>query len=608
MRNYRAFRVWLVLALIWCAGVIFSPDFRIEAQTALRGQAKDFVTSARDDKGKTTAVLKGKTFKQLANGLVEIEGMLVETFRDERKYMTVEAPRCLYDLRSNIAFSSGELIVRTVEDQFSIRGEGFRWQQDDSRLVISNRVHTVIQKPSFSDQFSLEKPPTNKPPATPNAPKPGQTNALPLAGQTIEIDSDQFDYRSNIAIFRGHVRANDPEGNLTCGILKVIFEAAGGKAEKIEAEEEVVFEQNEIRASGQKAVYTLKDKVVTFTGNPSWKIGDKEGSGEVIVVDNIAKSFRVERRVSVKLLPDKMMTLDWLSPRTTTNALPQAIQPLTILADELNYRTNLAVFRGSVQISDARGGTLTCGILTNIFAGPEGKLVELVADQNVEFKQNATMARGDRAIYRVADQIVTLTGNPTWKIDQGEGKADVLIISTTNRTIRAERNVTMKLFNQTVSSLDLSFSKSQSSTNSQTQASRDIEISADELHFKSGSAIFLNSVRLSDAQNAERELTCEVLAAFFVDPDNKLDQIVAEEKVFIRQGGLQGSGNKVVYWVAKGFMELSGNPQVSTPSRKFKADKFIMDRANDTFRMKGNYRIELERGALNDATQFIRDK
>ena len=594
----------LLVVAVWFASAMLSPALQVNAQIPLRVQAKDFVVPATDDQGRKTT-LYGKSGKPLSSGLWEVEGMRVETLRDQKKDMIVEAPHCLFDSKSRVAFSPGELIVHKADEQFSIRGQGFRWQQADSRLIISNRVHTVIRKGLLGTPASVSPPSTRKPAVLPrNDSKTGKTNALPSKSETIEIDSDYFEHRSDVAIFRQNVRVKDGEGNLRCGILKVVFEASGSGAERIEADENVVFEQDEIRAMGDKALYIPKQQLVTFTGNPTWKIAEKEGSGEVLIIDNKTKSFRVEGHVSVKLLPDKMIPLSWLSTPSPSIAPAQTNQPVSILGDVLNYTTELAVFRGHVQIIDARGGSLTCGVLTNIFSEQDGKLSELVAEHDVVFKQGETSARGERALYQVTNEVVILTGNPSWKIGQGEGHAEILIINPKTQTIRAERNVAMKLFSQAISSLDLSLPQTQGQRHSHSSTNQEIVIASDSVQFKASSAIFVHNVRLTHPGDSEREMTCEVLAAFFVEPGNMLDQIIAEEKVAIRQGDLRALGNKVVYWVPKGLMELTGNPELSTPARKYRADKFTLDRVSSTFRMKGNYKIEIERGSIGGSARL----
>ena len=58
--------------------------------------------------------------------------------------MTVEAPQCIYDQGQRSISSSGPLHVQTADGKFSIEGEGFLWQQTNSTLLVSNRVHTII--------------------------------------------------------------------------------------------------------------------------------------------------------------------------------------------------------------------------------------------------------------------------------------------------------------------------------------------------------------------------------------------------------------------------------------------------------------------------------
>jgi lipopolysaccharide export system protein LptA len=598
-------RLWALLSGLICCMVVLAQVPR----GGIGGKVKGFTLVHHEEEGRKTVVNGGEA-KTLPNGLLEITAMVIETYDVKKeKDMIVEAPLCILDPKTWIATSSSELTLRTVDERFSIEGRGFRWQFAESRLQISNQVHTIVRRPGSGLQTPLLKPAANAPAASAAkaATQPISTNAAPPKAETIDIRSEQLDFRPELALFRDHVQVKPEEGGLTCERLTVTFEKSGGAVERIEAVQNVVFDQKEARTTGDKAIYLLKEDSIQLTGHPTWKIEGKEGTGEVININNKTKEFRVETNVVVKLLPDQMVSLDWLSkPSPTGQTNVPARQPLEVRADLLDYKAASAVFQGHVRVSDAQGGTLTCDVLTNLLAGPNGKLAALIADGNVEFKHGQTGAKGRRAVYNVTNEVVTLTGHPTWNIDEGEGASQLLSINPKTKEIWAEHNVEMKLFHSVVSSLELAVSKTAAKAGAPAATNQNIKILADKLRYKPGSAIFLNNVRVLSPEDTRQEMGCEVLAAFFAAADNKLEELVAEDQVNIRQGELSATGQKAVYRMAKGLVELTGSPQTGAPQIKrkgqtFTADSFILDRTNNSFRQRGHPRIEADRDTLKAA-------
>jgi lipopolysaccharide export system protein LptA len=580
-------------------------------QGAFKAQVSDVVVPAVKDTQGRTAVLRAKGANPLANGQLPITGMQIELSRDGAQDMIIEAASCTLDPRTRVAFSDSDITVRKANGSLLIRGTGFQWQHQNTRLVISNAVQTIIRK----DLLNLPSANTNAAARTPaNLPQAKSavaskaTNAPAGTNQTIEIVSDRLDFHGDAAVFSGRVRAEDGLAKLSCGVLKAFFEAIGGEVGKIEAEQQVIFEQGEIRTGSDRAVYLLNEEHITLTGNPTWKMRNSEGRGGLIAVKNKTREFRVERDVVVQLASDKVLPLEWFASDASTNSAPARVESVTIAADELDYKTELASFRGHVRVADPRGGTLSSRKLTAGFAPSDGKLVRLDAEENVEIQQRGTSARGERAVYVAADELMTLTGNPNWTTQQGEGKSDTLIFNSKTRQVHGHGSVRMKFIDLAGGPLDLGLVKSPQSTNTGSRLPQPVEVFSDHLFSKPGSAIFLGQVRVADPANTTNSMKSEVLAAFFRTSDNKLDQLIAEDNIEIRQGLLRATGKKAIYWVADGLITLTGNPEIASPSRKFVADEFVIDRVRNTYRIVGNYRIEMERRPVGSSASLTPQK
>lgn len=118
------------------------------AQQIPTGHATDFVSNTYFEPPNEQLVkmkLSGKEALPLPGGLLDVKQLQIETFTVAGKpEMIVRAPQCNYAPLDGMATSSGQLEMQTTDGKFHVNGEGFLWRQNDSLLIISNRVHTVI--------------------------------------------------------------------------------------------------------------------------------------------------------------------------------------------------------------------------------------------------------------------------------------------------------------------------------------------------------------------------------------------------------------------------------------------------------------------------------
>ena len=118
-------------------------------------------------------------------------------------------------------------------------------------------------------------------------------------GQTrITAGSGDFDLGGREAIYRGHVRVDDPQMKLTCEKLVADLPQTGGHPNHIVAETNVVIDFMDTKgqtnhATGDKAVYVYSEQggvtneTVTLTGNPQMENAQGTLNGDVIVWDRL---------------------------------------------------------------------------------------------------------------------------------------------------------------------------------------------------------------------------------------------------------------------------------------------------------------------------------
>jgi hypothetical protein len=92
--------------------------------------------------------MSGAEADPIEGGLLLIRQLKLEAFdKDGKIQFIVTAPECVYDPMKGVANSTGELHMRTGDEQVQVDGKGFLWRQEASLLTISNQVQTVIEKP-----------------------------------------------------------------------------------------------------------------------------------------------------------------------------------------------------------------------------------------------------------------------------------------------------------------------------------------------------------------------------------------------------------------------------------------------------------------------------
>jgi lipopolysaccharide export system protein LptA len=167
-----------------------------------------------------------------------------------------------------------------------------------------------------------------------------ETNTPPAAA-TIEThitsDTVNFDLNTRQAVYRGHVRVDDPRANLTCEILTAQMPATGGRVDSIIAETNVVILMPDRggtnRATGDKAVYHfavnagVTNETLELTGTPVVESPQGRITGEIIVWDRVANVIRATNQrmlVHTEAIPSNSIPVKAHSPAppAATNTAP----------------------------------------------------------------------------------------------------------------------------------------------------------------------------------------------------------------------------------------------------------------------------------------------
>jgi hypothetical protein len=148
MREPKVPCVWCVCFAVWLVAAAGG------AQQIPVGHAMDFTSESYFEPPNEQRVklrLSGAEALPLPGGLLDVRRLKVEKLTLAGKTeMIVHAPQCNYAPLDGVANSAGPLELETGDGRLRVAGEGFLWQQAESRLIISNQVKTIISLPAMT--------------------------------------------------------------------------------------------------------------------------------------------------------------------------------------------------------------------------------------------------------------------------------------------------------------------------------------------------------------------------------------------------------------------------------------------------------------------------
>jgi lipopolysaccharide export system protein LptA len=351
--------------------------------------------------------------------------------------LDAKAPQCLYDQRQRTVSSAGPLHVETADGKFSIDGEGFLYRQTNSTLVVSNRVHSILHPELLQSQSALTR-----------------TNTPPEAASGIDIYSDQFEYaqESGIGVYQGNVRVAGTNLTSTSGRLTIVMSVTERQLQSLTAEQNVIIDYETIHATGERAFYSVDTGLFRLTGppTPTWRIEEKDGSGDVLIYDRTNHVFNANGHARLKMPAQNMGASGFLARPEATPAAstPPKNQFVDVQCDNYVLRTNLAVFHDQVHVSERLGdqlqGEMNCRLMTLTFTGTN-EFQKMVAEQQVVITREDKQFKAERAEYNGTNDLLDLTGNPGWRAGPRNGKGDWLRVNLAHEEMFVRGNAFMEM-------------------------------------------------------------------------------------------------------------------------------------------------------------------
>lgn len=542
----------------------------------------------------TKSLLEAARARRLPDGQYLCKEATLQTFTETgQRELVVRAPECISDPAGRSASSEGPLHVQTADGKFTLEGEGFLWQQTNSILLISNRVHTVIQ-PDLLQSAS---------------PKP-RTDAPLVDARGIEIFSREFSYAkgSGLGIYRGNVQAVGTNFSLTSEKLTVELPMTERKLQSITAEQNVAIDYTNaytIHATANHAVYSADTGLIRLTDHPAWRADSREGRGTELVIDQTNRIFQANGNAWLKIPSEGKGNFGLFSssnaaPGTSVGVTNQFIE---IQSDNYEFRTNVAKFWEHVLLKQWAGeelrGKMSCVRLAATFTG-SNELQNLVAEKNVVIEDEDKRLTGGKAVYASTNGWLDLTENPTWKAGAREGQGDLVRVNTQQEEMVVRGHAFLRLPAE-----ELGASVSLNTTNAPRKAliksaeNQFAEITCKEYSLTPALAVFEGGVH---ARHPQIDWICDHLSIHSLPGDGKVlfaDQGVSFTLVDEKGQRLEGKGDHLIYTnnVTPSFtndiMYLRGSPASLAMTNTLVINtNIILDRATGTLSAPGGqYKI-----------------
>ncbi|HUS36379.1 MAG TPA: LptA/OstA family protein [Verrucomicrobiae bacterium] len=530
------------------------------AQAPPGARISNFEAPTSDTAGKHS-VVKGANAEPVGKGVYKITAPHVDNFGARGVLeSTIDAKECFFDPSgSQDVWSDTEFAMKRVDGQMFLKGVGFRWTSRTSQLAVSNKVEALIQRRAVASASTAG----------------GSSNAVHITAQSLRYDAD-------LVTFTGDVRAIDPNGELRARVLKVRLSEKNDLLE-IEAIDEVLLTQEDTEARGGRAVYNHVSGLLRLSQNAQWKMGDRFGESDLLILDRTNKTVRAENNVKMSL-PSSLVTtnLPGEAARASTNRLNISADTFDYAETNLTTGGRIVIFNGNVHALDPQA-ELTCELLT-LFFDPTNRLVRAVADRDVQIARGDGWIKGTRAVFEKDE--ITIPNNPTWRLKDNTGAAELLVFNPRTREVRAIKKVRMEIPISGATNLLLSAT---GTTNTAPPTSSMLIVTADYFTNLNYVATFADNVRASEARGQIDANKIEV----HLNSTNRVERVVAEGDVIIIEEKTRAIGQRADYDVTAGLIRLSGNPKVIGEDATAIAKEFVIDLINHKRQPVAPFRIEV---------------
>jgi lipopolysaccharide export system protein LptA len=346
--------------------------------------------------------------------------------------------RAVYSVASNIVHVSGQPAWKSEQRE----GRGDELVIDRTNRIFQASGHAWLKLPSQSLGGSALFPHLEV----------SSTNSAAATNQFIEVYADNYELRTNWAVFQKDVKVNklvggQPRGTLRCSTMTVAFSGTN-QIQTLLAEERVSLELEDKQFTAGKAWFTGTNGNLELTQNPAWRAGSRTGSGTTIEVNVQQNEMMVKDNALMRWPAGELALSRAVGPVRTNSASPKppvAAQFAEITSNQYRVTPTNAIFLGKVRVEHPQM-QFDCEKITTEFPSSGGKVERLLAEQAVVFEltdERGQKAHGkaEQALYTyhisgtVTNEQLELTGNPSLESTNGIFRNRVIIYDLMNQKI-----------------------------------------------------------------------------------------------------------------------------------------------------------------------------
>ena len=522
---------WLLLLAVGLTGLAG----RAQTPNVLGGKAKgikfpEYYPPKAGQPPELKSLLTGDSARPLPNGQVLVDNLRIIDFKEKGlTNFAAESPQCRFDALSRLVWSEKLLTIRSPDDRFFIEGTGFLWNQASSSLTLSNQVRTLIRKPAT-------------PSSSPTPPAPERFD--------IQAQFANLDFKSGETLYRGHVLVDDGQHlRLACERMLAKIRLESNRLDSVLAEDAVTVDfrdkSSAVHLAGDQAFYaTTPDggESMEMTGHPTWQSGPMQGRADRLLLDPKKNQFQALTNGYLKILPPAPPAD--ATAANPTEAAPRPMnsnrQPIEVAFDSGIFFTNEVVFQGHVAATQTDAMKMTCQRMVVKLTLENNRVDQIIAEENARLEirtpTDSIQAAGDRMNYRLpaeGDELLDITGHPTWRSPRYRGQGDVLHINLSRQQFKSTGNTRIELSAPTPSPAAPP-AADRASTNRLSLENQPITISSDDGEIQSDRASFRGHVQMS---HPDWKLTCEEMQ-FTLNPTNhQIQTMRADRRVIIDHAG-----------------------------------------------------------------------
>lgn len=516
----------------------------------------------------------------------------------------IESPECFFDEASRTLNSTETLSMQSGDGRFSLAGRGFRWQQNEKILVISNEVRAVIY----------------------------WTNNEPPLEITITSRWFEFDAVAGRGVFHDDVRGENPDQVFTCETLTIRGSLAATNREPLELIEadgglEITRKVGVGFAKAERGTYRPTDERMEMIGDAEWKFDQASGRAERMTAWLNTTNLEASGKVQLSLPRGSLGAAGGLLGTTNSSARATQTNLVTLFADQFHKRGDQLVAQGAVRISDGTN-QLTCDYLEGKQPTAADPREFAFATGNVFVGREGGGIYSDRADFTRVNNLVVFTGNPRLQQDEIRGTATRVLVNTQTRDVTAEENVvvTFPIPGGSRSLLDILPDLATNRVATTASSNQFARITAENFRLDDNRAVFAGNVtaRQLPADGSEPRLSCGILEIRLAANGKRAESLQARDNVVVENGrvGVITGSARATYTrldaktltartdVATGELvdlTAAGGVDLVQAESRARGDQLVYTAANQVLKLQGQPSVQRPEGIYTSERELIWD-